>query len=71
VEALTAALREALSATPYELAHKGAEGRVRVAASFDIDSEARKLLGHMQAALDGSRHKGRQAEEEKEALQVS
>ena len=49
VEGLTAALREALLATPNELACKGAEGRVRVAAGFDIDSEARKLLGHMQA----------------------
>jgi glycosyltransferase involved in cell wall biosynthesis len=74
VEALTAALREALSATPYELAHKGAEGRVRVAASFDIDSEARKLLGHMQAALEPTvvhAIEGGKAEEEQEALQES
>ena len=50
VEELTAALREALLATPKELARKGAEGRVRVAAGFDVDAEARKLLGHMQAS---------------------
>jgi len=50
VEGLTVALREALLATPGELARKGAVGRARVAAGFDIDSEAKKLLGHMQAS---------------------
>jgi colanic acid/amylovoran biosynthesis glycosyltransferase len=50
VEGLTVALREALLATPNELACKAAEGRARVAAGFDIDTEARKLLGHMQAS---------------------
>ena len=50
VEGLTVALREALLATPNELACKAAEGRVRVAAGFNIDSEARKLFGLMQAS---------------------
>jgi len=73
VEALTAALREALLATPYELAYKGAEGRARVAASFDIEFEARKLFCLLQAAAGadcGSRQRARQAEKEQEAHQL-
>ena len=42
-DALTAAMREALSATPEQLAAKGREGRARIEHAHDVDKEAAKL----------------------------
>jgi colanic acid/amylovoran biosynthesis glycosyltransferase len=43
IDALTKAMRDALTATPQQLAALGAEGRARVEAGHDVDKEAEKL----------------------------
>jgi glycosyltransferase involved in cell wall biosynthesis len=54
-EALAEALRAALAASPAELQRMGARGRAIVVREFDIDTEARRLLGHLRNAIAAER----------------
>lgn len=54
VDDLAEAMRQALASRPTELARLGMTGRARVVADFELNSSARMLLGHFEAAISAA-----------------